>query len=176
LSLARQVQPQQAQNIVATSYDSEAEVTSKYNAARNNISELRNRQVQVLHQIDATQIDPSLGPFSSIVFNFPFVEGPRGAQQVERNAQMIQKFFLSAVNALEDGGKIFMTTKQHWLARFTPEFLCNWAGLILDDQKPSGKVKFNPDNFPGYEHRETHQDAAASNIDTAYTLIFKKVS
>ena len=181
LSLAKQVQPQQAQNIVATSYDSAEQVTEKYADAANNISELRSRQVKVLHQIDATNLNLSQGPFTSIVFNFPFVQGLRSTSEVEektveRNQQMIQSFFVSAANFLEPGGKIFMTTKHYWLQRFTPQQLSAWAGLSLETQRQGGKVKFNAQNFPGYEHRETHQDSSASGLDTAYTLIFKKVS
>ncbi|MEH2444618.1 MAG: Rossmann-like fold-containing protein [Nostoc sp.] len=171
LSLAKQVKSHQVQNIVATSYDSETEVKQKYADANDNISKLQNGQVQVLHQVDATNLNPNLGLFSSIVFNFPFVSGDRPGA-VSRNVEMLQGFFNSAVQFLEPGGKIFLTTKPYWIARFKPKNLGESAGLRINN--PS-EIEFNAENFPGYEHRQTHQDEAAADAEKATTLIFEKI-
>ncbi|WP_448265171.1 Rossmann-like fold-containing protein [Nostoc sp. DSM 114159] len=169
LSLAKQVKPEQRKSIVATSYDSKKEVKDKYQGATKNISDLKKQEVSVFHEVDATNIDPSQGLFSSIVFNFPFVPGPRGAQQITRNVAMLDKFFISASKSLENGGKVFLTSKEYWLKRFNPIASASSAGLSKD-----GELTFNAGNFPGYEHRESHQDKAAQDTKTAITYIFKK--
>jgi hypothetical protein len=167
LSLAKQVKPEQGKRIIATSYDSEHKVKEKYKGASENINALKNQDVTVLYEVDATK-DLTQGPFSSIVFNFPFVPGDRRTA-VKRNVDMLKKFFKSAANSLCKDGKVFLTSKEYWLKRFKPVDLAASAGLSKD-----GECIFNAENFPGYEHRESHEDKPAKDTQAAITYIFKK--
>ncbi|MFB2983622.1 Rossmann-like fold-containing protein [Microseira sp. BLCC-F43] len=169
LSLAKQVQPAQRSGIVATSYDSETQVKQLYKGAEQNISNLKNSGVTVLHGVDATKIDSSQGLFTGIVFNFPFVPGDRPTA-VTRNVAMLQNFFASAAQSLEPGGKVFLTSKEYWLKRFKPVELADSAGLTQDGTPR----RFDAGEFPGYQHRESHADVSAADTTTGITYIFKK--
>ncbi|MDZ8239998.1 MAG: DUF2431 domain-containing protein [Nostoc sp. ChiQUE01a] len=171
LSLAKQVEPpQQPGNIVATSYESQARVGELYSSGQQNISDLKNQGVEVKHEVDATDIKLTLGEqkFTSIVFNFPFVPGPRKTA-VKDNVNMLKNFFASAANSVEIGGKVFVTTKDYWHSRFHTVELAESAGLSLDTE-----MKFNSQEFLGYGHKMSHQDQSANETSLATTYVFIK--
>jgi hypothetical protein len=173
LSLAQKVEtPQQPSNIVATSYETQARVEELYsNSGKQNIEDLNKKGIEVKHEVDATKIELKLGKekFTSIVFNFPFVPTPRGATQIPKNVEMLKKFFVSAANSLEIGGKVFVTTKDYWHTRFKTENLAKDAGLSLDT-----KMQFNSQEFPGYEHKMSHEDKSANKTSEATVFVFIK--
>jgi hypothetical protein len=188
-SLASQIRGEG--NMVATSNESGAEITKKYASAESNIQGATENGAQIVHDVDAQNIDPNLGgpppEFEYIVFNFPFVAGDR-AGAPERNRDMLAAFLRSAARALASGGRIFVTSKEYWLNRFHLTESAQSAGLRWvnptslpgheDDQGhvTSGTtgLGFDASEFPGYEHRETHADESAEGTARGITLIFTK--
>ncbi|MBD2501105.1 Rossmann-like fold-containing protein [Anabaena azotica] len=162
------------QGIVATSYESGDEIKKKYQAAKGNMQTVESQGAQIFHGVDAQNIDPNIGgpppEFQFIVFNYPFVEGDRPTASA-RNREMLAKFMQSASKALSKGGKIFVTSKQYWLSRFHLEASAKEAGL-----KWENAMDFDADKFPGYEHRETHEDKSAKGTQKGVTLTFTKSS
>jgi 25S rRNA (uracil2634-N3)-methyltransferase len=168
-SLANQIG---GKGIIATSFESKDSILTKYKSAKSNIRESKEREVQILHQIDATNIDPKLGgnpyEFEFIVFNFPYVAGDR-AGATARNIRMLSAFLQSAFSALSNSGKIYLSSKSYWLSRFHLEDIAEDIGLRCLNAK-----EFDSSNFPEYEHRKTDKDESADHTDNAVTLIFSK--
>jgi hypothetical protein len=169
LSLAKQVDPEQHSNITATSLDTEDEVKEKYpNSGKANIEALKKTGVKVSHGIDATTIDSSLGNFTAIVFNFPYVpSSQRGS--AENTMPMLQNFFKKAYTCLPKGGKVFVTTKQYWHTRNKTEASATGAGFSKERE-----LSFDAKNFPDYDHKKTKKDESAIKTEKAITHVYKK--
>lgn len=98
------------ENLIATSYDSEEEIKSKYPGAEDHLLYLKNEGSRVLHQVDATNIPFALKlvnanrkktgtklftPYKKlnhVMFNFPHTG--RGMKDVDRNIRDHQKLVL----------------------------------------------------------------------------------
>lgn len=172
-SLAKNL-PAKGAGVVATSYDSAEDVNNRYSNASVNITDTREGGATVVHGVDAQTIDPLLGgpppEFQYIVFNFPFVPGPRAAAK-QRNKTMLANFLLSASKALATNGKIYITSKPYWLARFDLTESAQASNLNCD-----ASLSFDPSEFPGYEHRKSHEDASADSTNVATTCVFSKAA
>lgn len=129
--------------LIATTYDSRDLVQNRY-ASREIIAELESSGAQVKHEIDATDIAAGLGAsFRAhyIIFNFPHHPG-KG--MIQRNRDLIRRFFQSAAGHMEEGGEVRVSLAQgqggtpvdkqrvwgdHW--QLTAQAAC--AGLILKE-------------------------------------------
>ena len=170
LSLAKQVETKQLSRITATSYDNESTVKEKYpDSGEKNINDLKNTGVQVLHGVDAKNVSSSLGgKFTAIVFNFPFVPSPHG--DPKPTIEMLKGFFASIDASLDKGDEIFITTKQYWHSRFHTTKLAEEAGFTQSEELP-----FKAQAFPGYTHKQTHQNKSPGNTEqSSTTLVYKK--
>lgn len=129
--------------------------------------------------VDATHIDPNLGGpparFRYIVFNYPMVIVPR-PEMVETNRRLIMRFLASAAPALAPGGKIYLSSKEYWLARWKLPEAAAAAGLRCetDIDRNVQALEFDAAAFPGYEHRETHADTTAKDAGNGLTVVFSK--
>lgn len=151
-----------AEDIVATSYDSERVVLEKYTDAVEHISAIRDCCGTVLHDIDATKLDRHFGLgkqlFDVVLFLFPHVAA--GIADEDRNIltnqRMLTAFFKSVGRILAPGGTVAVT-----LAVSKTYELWDLRGLAKSQGfrvKTSGS--FVGSAFPGYEHRRTqgHND------------------
>ncbi|GMF19219.1 unnamed protein product [Phytophthora lilii] len=160
--------------VLATSFDSESQVRSKYPNAQECIAAVRSAHGLVLHDVDATkllelpqQVKTGTGMkavpnfFQYIVFNFPH----SGQQRVHINRALLLNFFESARDRLTTHGEAHVTLKTR------PPY-SNW--FIEDQAKEAGFVlkerrKFNIRLFPGYRHRTTDPQAKKFEPDLCVT-------
>ncbi|DAZ99211.1 TPA: hypothetical protein N0F65_008244 [Lagenidium giganteum] len=154
--------------IVATSYDSESRVKSKYSNAKDCIAAIRRAKGIVLHDVDATKLDetlPTLPPhFQYIIFNFPH----SGQQRVHINRALLQDFFESARSKLVRNGEAHVTLKTRPpYSNWHVEEQAKSAGFVLKERR-----KFNIRLFPGYQHRTTDPHAKTFEPDLCVTYVF----
>ncbi|POM61157.1 Ribosome biogenesis protein [Phytophthora palmivora] len=163
--------------MLATSFDSESKVQSKYSNAQECIAAVRSAHGLVLHDVDATKllelpqhVKTGTGLktipdfFQYIVFNFPH----SGQQRVHINRALLLDFFESARDRLTMHGEAHVTLK-------TKPPYSNW--FIEDQAKTAGFVmkerrKFNIRLFPGYHHRTTDPQAKKFEPDLCVTYVF----
>merc|ERR1711916_341927 len=185
------VQAKAGRTLTATSYDSRDELYAKYVGMDDVFSGLdaadtsNPHAVQVLHSIDATQLEAeenaawiaSRGPFDVVIFNFPHVGGSTaGVDLVALHKAFLAAFFSSASSSavLAKGGSIQVALR-------TSEFYAAWdivavaeaAGLeLLAPPSP-----FLPDLFPGYRNERTASGnrarAAPEIVDAASVYSFR---
>mmetsp|Transcript_6629 Transcript_6629/g.7215 ORF Transcript_6629/g.7215 Transcript_6629/m.7215 type:complete len:350 (-) Transcript_6629:449-1498(-) len=111
------------QDVVATGYESDSIVFVKYATAKANVDILREKEVKVLHGVDATnlQLDQFSDKFDIIVFNFPHHDG-KG--KIHLNRELLLKFFKSVQNVMSSGAKILVALAQ------------GQGGTPVDKQRP----------------------------------------
>lgn len=170
--------------VVATSFDSESRVKSKYPNAAECIAAVRRAGGLVLHSVDATKLHllPRSAPagegkqqqktkkkavpafFQYIVFNFPH----SGQQRVHINRALLLDFFESARARLLARGEAHVTLKtrppySNWLV----EDQAKAAGFVLKERR-----KFDARLFPGYRHRTTDPQAKKFEAELCVTYTF----
>ncbi|KAJ0395740.1 hypothetical protein P43SY_004271 [Pythium insidiosum] len=173
-------------NLVATSFDSERTVRSKYSNATECIQAvvqagghvLHDAVVQagghVLHDVDATRLHamPRRLPngartpshFQYIVFNFPHT----GQQRVHLNRVLLRDFFESARSRLLQRGEAHVTLKNRPpYSNWQVEDQAKAAGFVLKERR-----RFEAKHFPGYEHRTTDPQAKAFEAELCTTYVF----
>ena len=159
----------QVKFFLATEKRSESEVKEKYETATSNIEELKkNTNVEVLFGYGATAIDPAKGPYGAIVFNYPFIEGPR-ATHVSRNLPLIKGFLKNASQVLLPTGKVFLSHTDYWSRYLRIEPSISSAGLTIESVK-----QFDPAEFPGYKHRQTKADETSPGAIIGRTYVCVK--
>jgi len=146
-------------HILATAYDDEHTVTTKYNKFAICKTSLERQGARVQCAVDATKLSKCLGQekFDRIIFNFPH----SGKQRVHINRVLLKDFLGSAKHHLTFGGQIHVTLKDR------PPY-SNWEleesaveqGLCL-----IAKLPFKFSDFPGYKHVTTL--AGAEEVDTS---------
>ncbi|OWZ19148.1 hypothetical protein PHMEG_0006643 [Phytophthora megakarya] len=163
--------------VLATSFDSESKVRSKYPNAQECIAAVRSAHGLVLHDVDATKLlelpqqvktGAGLKPvpdfFHYIVFNFPH----SGQQRVHINRALLLNFFESARDRLTAQGEAHVTLKtrppySNWFI----EEQAKAAGFVMKERR-----KFNIRLFPGYRHRTTDPQAKKFEPDLCVTYVF----
>ncbi|MEN7551693.1 Rossmann-like fold-containing protein [Rapidithrix thailandica] len=101
-----------------------------------------------------------------IIFQFPFAGGNNKVKETEK---LLNKMFIEADNILNNQGIIYITVPKFWASRFKMDELSKRTNFKIIEIK-----KFEFDKFPGYEHRITDVDKAASSIRESYTFIYQK--
>ncbi|KAI3949533.1 hypothetical protein MKW92_023453 [Papaver armeniacum] len=146
-----------AQNMVATSLDSELLVLVYYSSGRRNLDELKRRGCNVMHNIDARTMAQastlSQHKFDRIVFNFPYEnvisKHYNRCTQLLLHRKLMKSFFENAKILLAVNGEIHVTHK-------TNSFHCEWdlqglaslAGLCLIEE-----AGFKNADYPGYNNK-----------------------
>jgi hypothetical protein len=139
-----------------------------------NIETLQNMGVEVDRQVDAT--DPSTypeGEFDIVVFNHPYVptRDPSGRGRLggeAANRELLEGFLKTAKGKVRQGGQMIVISSQFRLARWRLDELAEKLGL---DQSV---MKFEPEDFEGYEHEKTLRPGAAKSVEASeqFAIIF----
>ena len=151
-------------SLIATAFDPEPTVISKYPQAASHISALTSVEgCKVLYGIDATKIGKGgvgsggkatkKGGFDRIVFNFPHVGGLTKDvyRQVRHNQELLQGFFKAAQPLLAVNGTIVVTVFEG-----EPYEQWNLRALAKDaGMKVQRSFRFQAEVYPGYRHTRT---------------------
>ncbi|KAL2034070.1 hypothetical protein VTO58DRAFT_104784 [Aureobasidium pullulans] len=144
--------------LLATTYDTEAELLEKYPQAQENKDAIEAEEQRVLHGVDATklgqkEVKKQAGGWERVVFNFPHVGGKSTDvnRQVRYNQEMLVSFFKAVTPLLAPHGTVIVT-----LFEGEPYTLWN----IRDLARHSGlevqrSFRFQAEVYPGYSHART---------------------
>ncbi|THY19375.1 hypothetical protein D6D02_02397 [Aureobasidium pullulans] len=144
--------------LLATTYDTEAELLEKYPQAQENKDAIEAEEQRVLHGVDATklgqkEVKKQAGGWERVVFNFPHVGGKSTDvnRQVRYNQEMLVSFFKAVTPLLALHGTVIVT-----LFEGEPYTLWN----IRDLARHSGlevqrSFRFQAEVYPGYSHART---------------------
>ncbi|XP_038696878.1 uncharacterized protein At4g26485-like isoform X1 [Tripterygium wilfordii] len=146
-----------ALNMVASSLDSQENITNKYSNGVENVRELEERGCLVLYGVDAKQMGRhyflKTQRFDRIVYNFPhvgFLFREASYCQIQLNKRLIKGFLKNAKVLLrENTGEIHISHKEgdpynKWDLVKKAEKI----GLVLHEAVP-----FNKDDYPGYNNK-----------------------
>jgi len=97
--------------IVATSLDSRAVLTNNHFAVENidKLSAFKN--VEILHEVDATNMTGKFGPriFDRVIFNFPHTGGK---WNIGKSKELLKRFIVSATHHVDNNGDICVSLCQ----------------------------------------------------------------
>ncbi len=156
--------------LFATTFETKDELSSE---TIDNAQTLKAKGVTVLYGVDASNLSATFGSwlFDNIVFQFPHA-GYRGSEEGRNpNFILLRDFLVSAFSQLRRNGKVLVTAANtpHYRGAFQFEEAAETAGF----QSPE-VYKFDPSQFPEYDHTMTHQSGSAlENHDTFSTWVFK---
>ncbi|CAI0389001.1 unnamed protein product, partial [Linum tenue] len=167
-----------ASNMVSTSLDTEWELLQKYNKAGSNLQLLKSMGAQVLHSVDATQLNATAElcgrKFDRIIFNFPHAGFHRGRGEasqwvIVQHKQLVSSFLKCASGMLRPNGQVHVTHK-------TAQPFCCWnivelahrSSLVLVEQ-----VDFRVGDYPGYSNKRGDGDRADESFPVGLCSNFK---
>ncbi|KAI5208531.1 hypothetical protein E4T39_01302 [Aureobasidium subglaciale] len=146
--------------LLATTYDSAAELAEKYPQAQENKEAIEAEEQRVLHGVDATklgqrEVKKQAGGWERVIFNFPHVGGKSTDvnRQVRYNqgVEMLVSFFGAVTPLLAPHGTVIVT-----LFEGEPYTLWNIRDLGrhagLEVQR---SFRFQAEAYPGYAHART---------------------
>ncbi|XXG80117.1 hypothetical protein AAC387_Pa09g1055 [Persea americana] len=148
-----------ANNMVATSLDSRAELEVKYLMAGVYLEEIGKLGCKVFHGVDAHTMakhpDLSFMEFDRIVFIFPHSRlgyPEHDLFQISLHEQLVEGFFKSAGEMLSSNGEIHVTHKTAYpFSLWRLEELASELGLILLEE-----ANFYKSDYPGYDNKRAY--------------------
>jgi hypothetical protein len=146
-------------NLIASTYEDYSEL-SEY--AKFNAKLLKQAGVKILHELDATELHQNFysNAFDTIIFQFPHSGSREGINGVNANYVLVRNFIISASHILKRDGLVLITVVDSDF--YNNMFRFNELAEELRISLPT-KYKFDPKDYPEYEHTMTHQDE--SGID-----------
>ncbi|KAK7300018.1 hypothetical protein RJT34_10849 [Clitoria ternatea] len=145
-----------ASNMVATSLDSKATLTSNYSKASANLRKLERLGCTLLHEVDANFLHqhPLLQNkvFDRIVYNFPhagFFFKEKNLRQIRLHQILVLGFMKSARKMVSQDGEIHVTHKKCYpYCKWDVVKLAEEAELFLVEE-----VAFKLRDYPGYTNK-----------------------
>ncbi|XP_059662347.1 uncharacterized protein LOC132308317 [Cornus florida] len=142
-----------ANNMIATSLNSQGFLRKNYGKASSNIEKLRSRGCKVTHGVDATEMAKHLlfesMEFDCIIFNFPhagFLNHESRKSELRRHRKLVREFLANAKKMISKNGEIHISHKSNsFFLEWNVEFLASQAGLRVIEA-----VDFNLNDYPGY--------------------------
>ena len=160
LSLARRVGSECTGTIVATSLETEQEVSGR-TVVQENVKQLRKLGVCILHEVDGTKLETeprlvSLGLHSTVPSSSTSLK-PGGKSNIKRNRQLLRDFFVSTKSVMAPRGCVRVTlcsgqggtpadsTQRGYHNSWRIVEMAAEAGLVLSRVHP-----FTLSSYPGY--------------------------
>lgn len=144
-------------SITASTYEDYSKLSE---LGKHNVKLLQTMGVKTYHQIDATKLNNIWGSnsFNNIIFQFPNVGSRDPAKGRNPNYILVRDFIDSALKILKSNGAIIITTvdNEYYNNIFKFEEIAK-----LYPFKTSIKYAFNPNDYPEYQHTNTHEEESA---------------
>lgn len=146
-------------SLITSTYEDYSELSE---CARTNAKLLKRAGIKVLHGLDATELHKNFysNAFDKVIFQFPHSGSREGINGINANYVLVKKFITSASYILKTDGVILITIVDSDFYNNTFRF--DELAEELRISQPT-KYKFNPKDYPEYEHTMTHQEE--SGID-----------
>jgi hypothetical protein len=144
-------------NLITSTYEHYSEV-SEY--AKLNTKLLKQAGVRILHELDATELHQNFysNAFDIIIFQFPHSGSREGINGVNANYVLVRNFIISVSHILKRDGVVLITVVDSDF--YNNMFRFDELAEELRISQPT-KYKFDPKDYPEYEHTMTHQDNSA---------------
>jgi 25S rRNA (uracil2634-N3)-methyltransferase len=167
--------------LIATSYDSLKDVTTKYADTYPRLQDLRtSRGVIIHHNVDATKLSTderfNAYEFDKVIFNFPHVGGGK-EEDVEVNKVMLGGFFREARDILRNGGggvggEVHVSLRDTpFYEKFKIETLAEEQGYELVERVPFDTERWTA---LGYKPQRTNPAVrAAPSLEDAMLYVFR---
>ncbi|KAK9134047.1 hypothetical protein Scep_013575 [Stephania cephalantha] len=142
-----------ADNMVATSLNSQEFLKRNYGNAMSNVDSLRSRGCIVIHNVDATKMAGNRRSndvtYDRIVYNFPhagFSKNEPVKDHLRRNRDLVSDFMANAAKMIDETGEIHISHKcNYFFQQWGLQKLGEKNGLVLVEE-----VKFELSDYPGY--------------------------
>ncbi|KAK9134069.1 hypothetical protein Scep_013597 [Stephania cephalantha] len=142
-----------ADNMVATSLNSQEFLKRNYGNAMSNVDSLRSRGCIVIHNVDATKMAGNRRhnnvSYDRIVYNFPhagFSKNEPVEDHLRRNRDLVSDFMANAAKMIDETGEIHISHKCNWFfQQWGLQKLGEKNGLVLIKE-----VEFKLSDYPGY--------------------------
>lgn len=156
-------------HIVATTYEDKDSISD---AAAQNAEILKKVGANILHGIDAENLQDTLGSakFSTIIFQFPHSGSRDAIRGKSPNFVLVRRFLKNAKEHLLPNSKVIITIvdRPHYHGTFQLGDAAKDAGFTISEP-----LSFDPSQFTGYDHTNTHDDESAINRHSRFlTCIF----
>ena len=133
--------------LVATTFDDQSSLHTKYPECIQITKRLERCGAKISHRINAISLPPTLGSFSTIVFNHPHL----GIEDAACHRTLLAHFFHSGRSLLRSGGRILISLIEGQPERWKLVEEASRFGFVLVQQIP-----LHPLQFPEYEIKRTH--------------------
>ncbi|KAK9156419.1 hypothetical protein Sjap_003899 [Stephania japonica] len=142
-----------ADNMVATSLNTQDFLKKNYGQAMSNIQSLRSRGCKVMHKVNATEMAGNkklnVVKYDRIVYNFPhagFSHTESVTDEVRKHQNLVSLFMANAAKMIEETGEIHISHKcNKFFEQWGLRKLAKKNGLVVMEE-----VKFNLSDYPGY--------------------------
>ncbi|KAK9152331.1 hypothetical protein Syun_010640 [Stephania yunnanensis] len=142
-----------ANNMVATSLNSQDFLKKNYGRAMSNIQSLKSRGCKVVHKVNATEMAGNkklnVVKYDRIVYNFPhagFSDKEFVTDEFRKHKNLVSLFMANAKKMIEEKGEIHISHKcNQFLEQQGLRKLAKKNGLVVMEE-----VKFNLSDYTGY--------------------------
>ncbi|KAK9154679.1 hypothetical protein Sjap_002159 [Stephania japonica] len=166
-----------ADNMLATSLNTQDFLKKNYGQAMSNIQSLRSRGCKVIHEVNATEMagykNLNVVKYDRIVFNFPHAgfsyKEYSVTYQVRKHQNLVSLFMANAAEMIEETGEIHISHKcNKFFEQWGLQKLAEENGLVMMEE-----VKFNLSDYPGYNTKYGYGGDKNFNCNPSKTYKFR---